>query len=239
MRANGLVIGAWAGYAAVALVHLVALGAGHTSLAVSTQPLLMPLLLLVLVAHRPRWNRTLVLAAMAIGAAGLGDVVPQALAEDARRTAAAALFLGTLMLYAGALLPLWWRQRSLSRTLLAIPVTAVVLGLAVSCLPGAAGRWLPMLLLYGLMLGVVAFLGAGVNGWTWVGSSLFLLSSTLIAMKWFLPGAWFPHADVVIMACYITAQALLLRGLLTAADDQPPRPRRLPQGGSTLVVVEG
>src|SRR5690606_24241382 len=85
-----------------------------------------------------------------------------------------------------------------------------------------AGVLAPAVVVYGLLLLAVAWLAAG-HGWIGgLGGALFVLSDGLIALGAFRPDLvdW-PERDLLVMATYVAAQALLVAViLLTRSPDR-------------------
>lgn len=224
---------AWIAFALTAIVQLVALWTGLGTVAAATQPLIAPLLLVVLISRTRTSSRTLVLTVVALVLSWCGDTFPK-LDPGESRMLAAGLFLAALIVYCVALGPLWWRSRDRYRMLLAIPYGGVVIGLFLACVDGV-GPMLPIAVLYALALATTAFFAAGVNSAAWVGGALFLMSSSILAMSWFLPGAWIPHASFFVMLAYIGGQGFLVLGIGQALAETEPAPTH---AGATLVILE-
>lgn len=223
----------WVAYALTALIHLGALLAESEMLQRSTQALFAPLLLGVLLTAVPRLSRTAVLLVIGLGFAGLGDTLSQ-LAPNAVLQISAVCFLVALIFYAAALLPLWNRNRDPLRIALAIPYGGVVIGLFVAFADNA-GPMLPLVAAYAVALATMAFLSAGGNGLTWTGGTLFLLSSSLLAMDWFLPGAAIVSSNLWVMLTYTLGHALLIAGMVQAVPTRRWSTRR---PSAALVIVE-
>jgi uncharacterized membrane protein YhhN len=223
----------WVGYALTALIHLLSLLAGSEVVQRSTQTLFAPLLIAVLLTAVPRRTRTSNLMIAGLLFAWLGDSLSQ-VAPEAVRAISVVCFLVTLVLYSAALAPLWSRTRDPMRIALAIPYAGVVIGLFVACADGA-GTMLPMVAAYAIALATMAFLSAGANGLTWTGGTLFLLSSSLLAMDWFLPGASIAYSTVLVMLTYTVGHALLVAGMIQTV---PARRWSACRSGSALVIIE-
>lgn len=234
-------IAVWALYALVVLVHLTSMLVGADLVGQVTQPLANPLLALALLIASQRLCRTSVLALLALACAWVGDLLPPFLPWLDPRMLPAAAFLGALVLFTAALIPLWLRNRDPLRYALAIPYGAVVVGLFLAFAKGA-GPLLPLLAVYAVVLAAMAFFASGVNALTWTGGTLFMLSNALLGMVWFLPGAWLPQASVGVMATYFMGQGLLVAGLIRTVA----RPRWTPEAHedptlppAAYVIVEG
>jgi len=223
----------WGSYALIGVIHVLAVAAEAETLRRLTQPLLAPLLIAAVLTAAPRMQRTTVLTLGGLLAAWAGDSLGQ-LVPDPSRLIAPVAFLVALLLYAAALAPQWAHNRDPMRLALAIPYGAVVIGLFVACADGA-GSQLPLVAAYAVGLGVTAFIAAGGNPLTWVGGTLFLVSSSVLAMDWFLPGAAIPMSDVWVMATYIAGHGLLVAGIVQLLPSRRWTPA---QSGAALVIVE-
>ncbi|MGO1975567.1 lysoplasmalogenase family protein [Brachybacterium tyrofermentans] len=224
----------WGVYALVLAVHIWALLTGAEMIQRSTQPLFAPLLIAALVTALPRRTRTSTLTLLGLLFAWAGDSLSQ-LAPENVQLISVLCFLLALVCYATALAPLWNRTRDPMRIALAIPYGGVVIGLFVACADGS-GPLLPAVAAYAVALATMAFLSAGGNGLTWTGGTLFLLSSSMLAMNWFLPGAAIAYSSVWVMASYAVGHALLIAGLVRTI----PARRWAPacRAGAALVIVE-
>lgn len=223
----------WGAYALTVLVHLGAVLAEAEAVRRATQPLFAPLLMALLLTAVPHRSRTALLLMGGLLCAWTGDTVGQ-LVPDLAQAVTVGGFLGTLILYSAALAPLWVRSRDALRIALAIPYGGVVIGLFVACADGA-GPLLPAVAAYAVALATMAFLSAGGNGLTWCGGTLFLLSSSMLAMDWFLPGASIAFSTELVMLTYTVGQALLIGGMIALL----PRHRwTVRSPGAALVIVE-
>lgn len=220
-------------YALAALLNVGAVMADAEMLRRLTQPLFAPLLMVALLTAAPHRSRTTTLLMGGLGCAWIGDSLGQVLPHAAQQIAVAG-FLGALLFYSAALFRLWVTTWDAMRIALAIPYGAVVVGLFVACADGA-GPLLGVVGAYAVALAVMAFLSAGGNGLTWTGGSLFLLSSSLLAMDWFLPGASIAFSTELVMLTYTAGHALLIGGMVRL---MPRRRWALTAPGAALVVVE-
>ncbi|WP_082467562.1 lysoplasmalogenase [Leifsonia sp. Leaf264] len=200
-------------YAAVAVVHIVALAAGWAELAHATKWILMPLLAVGFVlALRPRRGSGLGAAAVttlvAIGLSWLGDVVID-VPGDSTFVLGLLAFLLAHLVYIGAFVgPL--RLRRTPRWALVYAVWFVVFLLV---LAPHLGALLVPVAVYGLVLGAMALTATRGGAVLASGGALFVLSDTLLALGRFLPGFDFPLKDAVIMTAYLGAQALIAIGV--------------------------
>lgn len=217
-----------AGFAVVALVHLVAQLAGRDLLADGTQVLLMPLLAGTLwcETRAPR-SRLVSLTLVALALSWLGDTAPKLADGDASFL----LMVGFFLLAQAAYITAFWpfRRRSVLhvRRPLLLAYLAVVAGLVAACVGGAAGMLVPVLV-YGACLGTMAVLSTGLNRLTAVGGALFLVSDGLIALDAFAPAFDLPAHGFWVMATYVAAQALIVAGVLRQDAETPvgPTPTR-------------
>src|SRR5699024_12555369 len=121
--------------------------------------------------------------------------------------------LGAFICPAAARALLSARSRAPLRIALAIPYGAAVVRRSAAC-PGGAGHLLAVVGAYALALAAMAFRSAGGNGLTWSGGTLFLLSSSLLAMDWFLPGASIAYSTELVMLTYTVGHGLLIAGMI-------------------------
>ena len=223
----------WVAYALVTVVHIGSLLAEAEMLQRLTQPLFAPLLMAVLLTAAPQRSRTITLLMCGLLCAWSADTLGQLL-PDVVQLLTVFGFLGLLVFYSAALYPLWARTRDAMRIALAIPYAGVVIGLFMACADGA-GPLLPAVAAYAVALAAMAFLSAGGNGLTWSGGTLFLVSSSLLAMDWFLPGASIAFSTELVMLTYTVGHALLIGGMVRA---MPQRLWTVCAPGASLVVVE-
>ena len=223
----------WAAYALAAALNIGGILADADMLRRWTQPLFAPLLLAVLLTAAPHRSRTTTLLIGGLLCAWAGDTLGQVLPRAVQMVTVVG-FLGALLFYAAALAPLWARSRDALRLALAIPYGAVVVGLFVACADGA-GNQLLVVGAYAVAIAVMAFLSAGGNGLTWSGGTLFLLSSSLLAMDWFLPGAAIAFSTELVMLTYTVGHGLLIAGMIRL---MPRRRWTACSPGAALVIVE-
>ena len=198
-------------FAAVAVVHLAAQLAGAGTVATVTQWLLMPLLA---VAFRSATNGGR-LVLLALGFSWLGDTVPALFSSDTRFLAMVGLFLCAQVTYIAAFLPAW--RGSVLRRPALLGYLAAFGALLVACAPGAGGLLVPVIC-YGVCLTLMAVLATGVHPLTAVGGAVFFVSDGLIALDafatWYAP----PAPGFWVMLTYLAGQALIVAGVLRAAD---------------------
>lgn len=208
-------------YLAVSLVHLASKPLELSALDQATKPLLMPALLLGLaltVATREpaesRTRRTLALLALGVALSWVGDIT---LADFV-------VGLGFFLLAHLAYLGVFWRTRRLRLSwgaLLALPWFA---GLLAVLWPHLGGL-LPVVALYGVVLGAMAVSATRVSAVAALGGLLFLVSDSLLAFRLFTPYLQSPWEDAAIMAAYLAGQVLLVMGvhstLVASATREP------------------
>ncbi|WP_227487945.1 lysoplasmalogenase family protein [Brachybacterium subflavum] len=234
MRSRRTHAAAWAVYIVAAIMHMVALATNTGALALVTKALLAPALIVAVLSALSLTHRMAKRLTFALALAFLADIAPGF--TPWAHGATSVLFLLALVVYAATLAPYWLRELDGLHLLLAIPYGGVVIGLFLAC-AGGAGSLLPLLVVYALVLAAVAFLSAGVNPLTWIGGTLLLLSSSVLGMSWFLPGAWIPESDLWVMGSYIAGNALLVLGLLRTVPARRWAPQ--PSSGASLVIIEG
>jgi uncharacterized membrane protein YhhN len=194
--------------AVVGALHLVAQLLGTDALAGSTQPLLMPALVLVLWSRTEPPRRRLVrLTLLALGLSWLGDTVPRVAPESVSFQVMVGCFLLAQVLYATAFWP--YRRRSLlAHPVLTVPYLAAAGAIIALCGPGA-GTLLPLIAVYAVAIVAMAVLATGLGRRAACGAAVFVLSDSLIALEAFgvleLPaqGFW-------VMSTYLLAQLLIV-----------------------------
>lgn len=225
----------WIPVSIVTVVHLVALTTDATTAAASTQVLLMPALALVLLVlpradRGPAWPWAL----GALAGSWVGDSLPKVVPEDARFLAMVAGFAVAQVLWIVAFTRVQRGRAPMAWTLLLVVVAVALLAVTVP----EAGALAPAVVGYGLLLLAVAWLAAS-HGWVGgLGGALFVLSDGLIALDAFRPDLvdW-PERDLVVMATYVSAQALfVVIILLTRAPDRPAGGSSLRRGSDRLTT---
>jgi uncharacterized membrane protein YhhN len=200
-------------FVALALVHLVALGASLPELAGWTKPLLMPALLAaVLAATGRRGGLGTVLVVVALIFSWLGDVF-LASPEDVGFLLGLAGFFIAHLLYLVAFARFFRRRRvPLGASLYLLWWLAFVLLLYPSL-----GALLVPVAAYGLVLGASGAVAVATNRVTAIGALLFVCSDSLLACRIFLPGFELVQQDLIIMALYLAGQGLIVWGVVRAA----------------------
>lgn len=210
-------------YAAVGLLHLVALAVGAELLATFTKPILMPLLFVALswalrrATDRPARGELAVFASIGILFSWAGDVLLGAPLSSGFLLGLGSFFCAHLSYLLLFLRPL--RRRRLPwAALLLLPWWVLLL----IVLAPHLGALIVPVAIYGLVLGAVAAAALACNRWVAVGALLFLASDTLLALKQFLPDFGFWQADFLIMLLYIAGQGLISYGVVRAARPSAP-----------------
>lgn len=125
--------------------------------------------------------------------------------------------LGFFMIAQIAYIVAFWPYRRASvlrRPLPMIGYAAVIVAL-VAAVSAQSGSLLVPVILYGASLGLMAVLATGLGLWGVLGGLIFLVSDTILALNSFVPQLEIPLAGFWIMASYLLAQGLLIRGVLT------------------------
>ncbi|MEU5843912.1 lysoplasmalogenase [Rhodococcus sp. NPDC047139] len=206
-------------FALVAVAHLVSqVVAAESAFTDVSQWFLMPLLAvgLALITTRPR-SRLVAWTLVALTFSWFGDAAPDLVDGDASFLVLVGFFLCAQLTYIFAFVP--YRHGSVldtRRWVIAVYAAAVVTLVAL-CAPGA-GMLVVAVAVYGTALATMAVLATGVSRSAAVGAVLFVVSDSLIAVRAFVDGLALPLPGVWIMATYILAQVLIVRGVLTAHD---------------------
>jgi len=214
-------------YLAVSVVYLIGILTGITAVSDSTKPLLMPALILAFGLTLHDWrgrglpNPTPLAAALTLGGLVLswaGDVALGPSFEFGL-----GFFLVAHLCYIAAFWisfakgPSWWR-------LLALPWFAGLLWL----LAPSLGAMLPLVAIYGAVLGFMAVSATRGNVFTALGGVLFVVSDSMLAFRLFTPAFQSPPEDAVIMLAYLLAQAFIVIGMLRSTPAE-----RASAGGHT------
>ena len=199
-------------FSAATGVHLWAQWSSHDSWAGATQWVLMPLLVgaLLLDTRAPR-SRLVRGSLVALFFSWLGDSTPRLVPEGSAFLVLMGCFLIVQIAYIVAFLPYAGRSALRVRRILLAPYIVGVAVLVVLCLDGAGAMLFPVLV-YGLVLGTMAVLATGVNGYVWAGGALFLVSDALIALGEFSE-VTVSHNAFWVMLTYVLAQALIVLGV--------------------------
>ena len=210
-RARTLAPLAFTPYAVIAVVHLGAKAAGLVDLDHWTKPLLMPALAIPVVLLGRR-GPIAPLAALLVGVllSWLGDVTIEnllvglgffLLAHVAYLIAFGSAYRHRLPRWTAVYLA-WW------------------IALLVLLAPSLGGMLIPVAV-YGLALGGMAAVASRGGLLPTLGGVLFVASDSLLAVRLFTPLLQDRASDVLIMALYVAAQALLVIGLLRGRRARP------------------
>ncbi|WP_309621108.1 lysoplasmalogenase [Salinibacterium sp.] len=220
---------AFAPYATVGSLHLVALAIGATTVSAATKGLLMPALLLGMLVALPAVRSGIALwGGLALLFSWAGDLL---LSTPGNSGFVAGL--GAFLIAHVAYLVLFLREFRVRR----VPRVAFALVFWWAALLVVLGPYLGTLLLpvavYGFVLGGSTAAAFGATRTIAIGGLLFLASDTLLAFKLFWPDFALWQKDSLVMLGYILGQGLIIlgtvliarrRGLIrTAASDATPR----------------
>ncbi|WP_223695168.1 lysoplasmalogenase family protein [Leifsonia poae] len=219
-------------YIVVGILHLLALLFGADAASTLTKPLLMPALFVALLWALPRRRgEVMLLASLALLFGWLGDV-------SLLPAGPGILFgLGFFLLGHLAYIVLFWRRMRVRRRPRWWAAVALLWWVAlVGILAPHTGALLVPLALYGLVLGGLFVVGSACGPWVTAGSTAFVVSDTLLGLHLFLPGFSPWQIDFLIMLSYLTAQGLLVAGILrrerSAAGAESPASAEVQTAGS-------
>lgn len=198
-----------AAFVVCSVLDLIAEAAGFDSCAFFLRLLAMPLLIGVLLAARPRLGRTVVLVLGALLMSWLGDT-----AGGASSLAKIVLFLVAQFFFIAAFWP--HRRRSLLRRPAAVLVYVLFAGAIAVAMVGRAGSLAVPVAIYGFSLVTMAILATGISRRAGIGAVLFVISDSLLGLSWFYHPVSDNLLDFLIMLSYLTAQGLLVWGVVTA-----------------------
>jgi uncharacterized membrane protein YhhN len=178
--------------------------------------LCMPCLLGFLLTARTERDRLTRLVAIALVFSWCGDMFGFAVLVKI------AFFGVAQICYAGAFWP--YRARSVLRRRppLAVLYGLVILGIIVVVAP-AAGPVAPAVIVYAAAIGTMALLATGLGRLAAFGAAIFIVSDTLIAVTTFVVPGRLPLESLLIMATYLSAQLLIILGVVRA-----PAPMAVP-----------
>lgn len=203
---------AFAPFAVLGALHLVALVTGPHALALATKFSLMPALLLALVIALPRRRTEAALwAALALLLAWAGDVL---LADPGQL--GFLIGLGCFLLAHVSYVVLYLRPMRTRRPGLPALLFLAWWGVLLAVLLPHIGALAIPVVAYGLVMCGAAAAALGTTPLIAVGATLFLVSDTVLALRFFLPGFSLWQADAVIMAFYIVGQGLIIAGVVLA-----------------------
>lgn len=201
-------------FGVVSVIHLAALAVGSQEVATPSKALLMPALLLALLVGLPRIRSEIALwGSLALVFSTAGDVLLGAPGEVAFLVGVGAFSLAHVAYLVLYVRPL--RTRAIGwRGLLYAGWLAILL---LVLLPHTGPLALP-LAAYGLLLCGAAAAALGTTRVVATGGLLFLVSDTLLALKFFLPGFSLWQEDLLIMLVYLAGQGLIIVGTVLAAQ---------------------
>jgi uncharacterized membrane protein YhhN len=166
----------------------------------------MPLLIGFLVTSTGRPNRMVSLMLFGLFFSWLGDIFhePQQLKIG--------LFMVAQLAYVAAFLPRW--KRSLVRRPAAIVGYGLLGATVVALLIGRSGNLAVLVVLYGFTIVAMAILATGIDKRAAVGGLFFLVSDSMLGIKWFYQPAADDLMDFLIMVGYLVAQAAIILGVV-------------------------
>lgn len=204
-------------FVVIALIHLATLLIGNAAWSSSTKLLLMPALLVSLL-----WmlrgvgvggvTRVLVLASLGIVFSWLGDALltnPDGIGFLLGLASFALAHVAYLVLFLFVL-----RERRVPWPVLAF---AAWWALIVIVLAPHVGELLVPVAIYGLLIVALTAVSFGANRFVVIGAITFLISDTLLSLKFFVPGWHFYPIDFIIMAFYLVGQGFIAYGAVHRA----------------------
>jgi len=218
-------------YLVVSLVYLGGILSGLTGLSDATKPLLIPALILAFgLTLMTRRNQ----GPANQGAANQGPATPAPLAAaltlgglvlswagDVALGPSFELGLGFFLLAHLCYIAAFWtafRARPSRWGLLALPWFAGLLWL----LAPSLGAMLPIVGVYGAVLGFMAVSATKGNLFTILGGVFFVVSDSMLAFRLFTPLFQSPPEDAIIMLAYLLAQAFIVIGVLQGTTVKAP-----------------
>lgn len=121
------------------------------------------------------------------------------------------LFLGAQICYLAAFWP--FRRRMVHHPAALLAYVAVI-ALLVVVVGREAGWLVPAVVVYGVALGLMAVLSTGAGRLTGLGGAIFVVSDAVLGVDTFVERWQVPGAEALIMITYLTAQLLLVLGVL-------------------------
>ncbi len=220
MRRAPLLLGALVPFFAVSAFHLVVKAAGLVDLDRASKGFTVPALLvgaaLVLLIGRLRMTLPVTcLLGAALVLSWLGDVTLGASFE---------LGLGSFLLAHVAYIVLFHLAFRRRTSWWAVGLVPWFAGLLLALWP-FLGPLLPLVALYGAVLGYMAASATRGNAFTMIGGTLFVASDSILAFRLFTPLFQTPLEDVLIMGLYLAAQLCIVVGVLRTAAPRAVSPR--------------
>lgn len=223
MPRGPLLLGAFAPFFAVSVIHLTVKLAGLVDLDRATKGLTIPALVLgvviVVAAGKLRIHTpALALLLAALTLSWLGDVTLEFFLVGL------GFFLAAHLAYI-VLFHLTFRRRISWWTLGLVPWFA---GLMLALWPYLGELWVAVVI-YGGVLSYMAAAASRGNILTMIGGALFVASDSFLAFRMFTPLFPSPAEDAFIMALYLAAQLCLVLGVLRTAVPRAADPTRVPR----------
>lgn len=193
----------------ISVFHLAMIVMGDSGFVAASKPLLMPLLLVGFLAAAPMTNRLVVgLVVGGIVASWAGDVLLQSPGNMGFLMGLGAflvahLFYITVFVKVGAGKARMWAWAYL----------LWYAALVVILVPGLGALAIPVIV-YGAVLGTMAFLATRVNALVAWGGLFFLASDSVLALDRFLPSFAMPSSDLIIMTTYLLGEGLIAYGMV-------------------------
>lgn len=198
-----------AAFVVCSVLDLIAEAAGLDGAAFCLRLLVMPLLIGVLLSARPVLSRTVVLMVGALVLSWLGDT-----AGGASNLAKLVLFLIAQFFLIAAFWP--HRRDSLLRRRWAALALVAAAGTVAVVMISRAGDLAVPIAVYGASLVTMAILATGISRRAGLGGLLFLVSDSLLGVSWFFHSVSDNLLDFLIMLTYLSAQGLLVWGVIRA-----------------------
>lgn len=115
----------------------------------------------------------------------------------------------------------WPYRRRMVRHPVALLAYVVVVAVLVVAVGLEAGWLVPAVVVYGVALGLMAVLSTGLGRLAGLGGAVFVVSDAVLGVDTFVERWQVPGAGTLIMVTYLTAQLLLLLGVLRAGQTRP------------------
>ena len=198
----------------VGVIHLGAILLAQPDLAAWTKAVLMPALAVGLVVAAPeRRSPVIMLGVLALALSWLGDITLRWFVIGLM------FFLLAHIVY----LVLFGTRLAVRRVRWWAIGYGLWLVVLLAILAPHTGPLLIPVIAYGLVLSAMAVIASRCNRWVAAGGALFVVSDSLLAGHLFLPNSGIPAADFLIMLSYLTAQTLIVWGLLRYERDRVAR----------------
>jgi uncharacterized membrane protein YhhN len=211
----------FAPYAALSVIHVVALAVGSDAVAAPTKLGLMPLLVLAVVwgARGTGWSAPLTLLVVALGFSWLGDGAATFFPFLGDELPAMLLCFGVAhVLY----IVLFWRMLAVRRLPWWSAVYAAWWVVLLIVLWPHLGALAIAVAAYGVVLGGTAVSATRCRPAITVGAVFFLASDTILAFRIFLPDAMPDWTSPAVMLTYTLGQGLIAAGVLLSTRTRRP-----------------